>query len=164
MRARSISAALVGLCLGSALIGAPAAQSQLNPFEVTAAKKAGGVYTGATQSVTIKEGKTKLLFWKVSDKSGSTQNVNFNDFLDGGSPSSYKISWYKGKKPNPKRKITQQINNAGFDFKLKANKSKSFTASLKAVDTNTLCFGGEAYNETETFSDSAAFTVNGTCI
>jgi hypothetical protein len=161
--ARTISVVVVAFALGIALIGAPAAQSVGFPFEVTAAKKAGGPYTPDTQEVSIKKGKTKLLFWKVTEGLGIDQNVNFNDFLDGGSPSAYKIAWFKGKKPKASHKITQDINGDGYDFKLKADKSKYITASLTAKDTDTLCFGGEAYNEGETYSDSAAFRVNGVC-
>jgi hypothetical protein len=162
VHARIISVA-AAVAFGVGLIGAPTAQSVGFPFEVTAAKKASGPYTSDTQEVSIKKGKTKLLFWKVTETLGSDQNVNFNDFLDGGSPSAYKISWFKGKQPKASHKITQEINDDGYGFKLNADKSKYITASLKAKDTDALCFGGEAYNEGETFSDSAAFRVNGVC-
>jgi hypothetical protein len=162
MHARIFSVA-AAVALGIGLLGAPAAQSVGFPFQVTAAKKADGPYTSDIQLVSIKKGKTKLLFWKVRETLGSDQNVNFNDFLTGGSPSAYKIAWFTGKKPKASRKITQDINNEGYDFRLKADKSKYITASLKAKDTDTLCFGGEAYNEGETYSDSATFFVNGVC-
>ena len=146
------------------LIAGPPAASGLTPFfDVEASKKADGPYEDDPQSATVKEGKTKLFFWKVEETDGKADSMLFDDAATGDLDEGYKVQWYKGKKPKASRKISSEVKGEGYAFNLKADKSMYFTAKVAVMDeSETLCMGGQASNDTPTF-DQAYFNVNGLC-
>jgi hypothetical protein len=157
------SSTIVIVCFA---LAATPAQSLEAPFNVLAAKKADGTYSDDTRSVSIKKGKSKLLFWRVNDASISTEptTVSFEAVVNGGSSDSYKISWYKGKKPKNTKKITQQVKGPGYEFELKEGKKKFFVARVKAKQAETLCLGGAgSTSESGGYSTQTQFFINGAC-
>ncbi len=149
----------------SAAALSPPASGLETIFDVKAAKKAGGNYKDGVQNASISQGKTKLFYWKVESNSPDTMAMDFDDAATGDSGGDdYKIKWFKGKKPKGTADITSDVKGAGYGFTLKADKTKYFTAQVKPKPgASTLCLGGQASNNPQTFADAVYFSVNGAC-
>ena len=150
----------------AALLAIPSSSSALiQNLDVKAAKKADGNYKDGLTNASIEQGEKKLFFWRVESLSATDRTVRFDDAVTGDSGGEdYKIKWFKGKKPKAVKDVTHDIQTAGFEFTLKAEKRKFFTAKVSPKPgAGPLCLGGQAQDDPITTSDAAYFSVNGPC-
>ena len=132
-----------------------------NTHGTLVAKNAGGPYS-QSQSVTIGEGKTKVVFWRVINPDGIDQEMTLDDGSTANLPA-YKFTWYKGAKQKQSRNITSQVANtgSGFDFTLPAGDTKVFSTVIKANDDSAgECLVGEASSATTGNIRSAFVGIN----
>ena len=157
--------ALIAVLATLAVVVAPSLSSARIPiFDVSAAKDANGTYQTGSQDASIGESKTKHFYWKVESNAGGDQSMSFDDALTGESDDGYKIKWYKGKKPKSSKNISSDVKGSGFGFTLKNGKRKFFSAEVtRQPGAGTLCLGGQARNDPQTYFDAAYFNVNGIC-
>ena len=156
---RSRDFTLVAVIVAFACLSAvPAAHGLGIGFDVTASKHKQGGYTGNPQDATIKQGKTKTFYWKVTANNLTDQELVFDDAA--GSEPGYKVKWFKGKK-----NITEDVtSDDGYPFTLKQDKASKLRAKVKYTGgSEILCLGGQARNPTLMESDAAYFSVNGLC-
>ncbi len=157
---------IAALTLLVAVLAAPSLSSASDPlFTVTAAKQSDGNYKAGIQNASISQGETKLFFWKIETDESVDQSISFDDAATGDAGGDdYKIKWYKGKKPKSSKDVSSAVKGAGYDFTLKAMKRKFFTAKVKPKpEAESLCLGGQASNNPQTYVDAAYFAVNGLC-
>ncbi len=150
----------------AALLVIPSGSNALiQNFDVKAAKKADGNYKDGPANASIEQGEKKLFYWRVENFSATDRTVRFDDAATGDAGGEdYNIKWFKGKKAKGSKDVTHDVQTAGFEFTLKAEKSKFFTAKVSPKPgAGTLCLGGQAQDDPITTSDASYFQVNGLC-
>lgn len=80
------------------------------------------------KSVGVPNGGKRVVYLRVLNTTNSTENATLTETQF--ESSEYKISWYKGKKPNSKKKITKKVRGSGYDFKAKPGK-RYFTVKIR---------------------------------
>jgi len=164
MKLRYLSIAVLATL--AALLVVPTGSSALiQNFDVKAAKKVDGNYKDGPTNASVQSGEAKLFFWRVENLSASDRSMIFDDAAtDDSGGDDYTIKWFKGKQPKASRNISHDVQTSGFEFTLKAERRKFFTAKVKAKPgAGILCLGGQAHDDPVTTSDASYFFVNGPC-
>src|SRR5215210_7722572 len=113
------------------------------------AKKVDGPYR-SDQNLSVGEGRTKVVYWRVINPESTDQNVTLSD---GGTNTQggYRFRWYSGAHPKPGKEITSQVagSASGFDFPLRAGDTRVFSTEVKAKDASVAaCLAGKVVSET----------------
>lgn len=168
MRKRSPASIRFVLALSTLLIAlalsATHAVAGNEAIGILGAKKSDGPYRG-NQEVTVSEGKTKVVYWRVINPEGSDQEITLSDD-NTDNQAGYKLKWYSGTKPKPSKDITSEVADTaqGFDFTLAAGDTRAFSTEVKANDTSDdNCLLGRAVSSTFGLIRTALLGINGPC-
>lgn len=134
---------IVALALGVLTLGvAEAAGPPPIAVDVKGAKHKDGPYLDDSQGVKIPIGRSKTLYWEVTNNTISPLDRVFTDAETGSQDTSgYTIRWFRRK-----QNISPEVKGAGFEFRLQGGATKRFSAKIrhKSAGADHLCVGAQA--------------------